>query len=208
MGLLHSPAGAAGLRPGRRGPEAPRPLRPQPAGPVDVAGPPAGRGGRAVRHRLRRPAQRPARQLGLALRQLPAAQGRPAAAGRPRFRGLDRRPDRARACSTRRWSSPWASSAGRPRSTAAAGRDHWPNATASVLAGGGVRGGMAYRRQRQARRLPRRRTASPPPTSPPPSSGGWASTPPARSTTSPAAPTSSPTAGRSGRCSGDRRIAS
>ena len=36
-------------------------------------------------------------------RRLPPAQGRPAPARRPGLRRLDRRPDRAAACSTRRW---------------------------------------------------------------------------------------------------------
>ena len=49
------------------------------------------------------------------------------------------------ACSTRRWSSGSASSAGRRRITAAnAGREHWPRCYSAVLAGGGIRGGHLH----------------------------------------------------------------
>ena len=181
--------GAKGIRPGRGGPAAPRPIRPHQAGPVDAPGPPAGRGRRPVRHGLRRPAQRPARQLGLARGQLPPPQGRPAAAGRPGVRGADRRPDRARPARRDAGHRRWASSAGRPGSTrppvATTGRIATASSWPAAASGAGLRTARAT--SWAPTRTP---TRSPRPTSPPPSSGGWASTRPARSSTSPAAPTS------------------
>ena len=56
-------------------------------------------------------------------------------------------------CSTRRWSSGRASSAGRPRVGQAVvggagagrdGRDHWPHCFSSVLAGAGIKGGHVF----------------------------------------------------------------
>ena len=44
-----------------------------------------------------------------------------------------------------------------PKINATAGRDHWPYCYSVVLAGGGVRGGITYRLERQAGRLPRHR---------------------------------------------------
>ena len=66
--------------------------------------------------------------------------------------GPDRRPGRARACSTRRWWWPSASSAA-ARSAASAprgngnsddGRDHWPYCYTAVVAGAGVKRGFVH----------------------------------------------------------------
>ena len=78
-------------------------------------GPPAGRGGRAVRGS----GDGRRRRLGHAPRQLPA-HPRPVAGVRRRDGRPRRRTSRAAGCSTRRWSSGWASSAAR-RSAPAAG---------------------------------------------------------------------------------------
>ena len=47
-------------------------------------------------------------------------------------------------CSHRRWSRAWASSGARRSINGNEGRDHWPQAWAAVLAGGGVRGGIVH----------------------------------------------------------------
>ena len=118
-------------------PQAPRPLRPEFARPGLLAGPPADRGGRPVRHRHRRRLGHAPEQLHQSLKnrllpRLDTAALQPAPATCP-----------TAACSTRRWSSCSAISAGRPKVNPSAGRDHWSTAGIALLAGGGIRPGLA-----------------------------------------------------------------
>ena len=65
---------------------------------------------------------------------------------RPGLGHADERAQRRGDCWKPRRSSGWASSAARPRSIRNTGRDHYPNAWSTVLAGGGIRGGQVVGR--------------------------------------------------------------
>ena len=104
-------ADRTGLRPERGAGHGARSLRPAQVRPGRAAGPPAGRAGRAAGHRLLERRRGVPGGWDLHYRE-PSAQP-PLAAPRPRLLRPARRPVGSAACSTKRWSSGWASSAGR-----------------------------------------------------------------------------------------------
>ena len=65
------------------------------------------------------------------------------------------------ACWTRRWSCAWARWAARRSANAQWGRGHWSTLFPAVLAGGGIRGGVAYGRSDKDAALPVEHPTSP-----------------------------------------------
>ena len=120
--LIASRESLAALDVGREPDQARDGLRAAPVRPVLPDRPPAGRGGHAVRagqleHARRRARGRRRRRLGHARPLLPDHARPPRLDARPGTLGLARRPARSGTARERRWSSRWASSAERPRST-------------------------------------------------------------------------------------------
>ena len=181
-----------------------RPLRPPSPRPESAARAPAGRRRRQLRHGVRRPDQRPGRELGQPREALPAPPPTHPA-DRSGLLGVDRRPRRARSARIDAGRRAW-----RIRPHAEDQRQRRPRSLARLLHRPPGRRRRdrrrGLRRERQDRRLPRRRSRDARPTSRRRSSGASASIPRPKSSTRPAAPSGSPKANHSGDCSGTREV--